>query len=390
MQTKDHDGTKMIKVLIVDDSAVVRQVMSQVLAKDPHIQVIGVASDPIVAREKMELDWPDVIVLDVEMPRMDGITFLRQLMSQRPVPVVICSTLTEKGAETTMQALAAGAVAYVTKPKLGLKDFISDSAAELIKNVKMAANARPRVIPASHHANAHPPHSAHNAHTLPALGLHAHGHGAAPLHDSGHTVSAHEHGISMGLSKTTDRVVAIGTSTGGTQALEVVLSALPRVCPGIVIVQHMPEKFTAMFANRLNTICQIEVKEARHGDHVIAGRALIAPGGLHMRLVRNGAYYQVDIVDGPPMNRHKPSVDMLFKSVAQVAGKNALGIIMTGMGDDGARGLREMHDAGAKTIAEDEASCVVFGMPKEAIKLGAVDLELPLDQIAAEIVRFHK
>ncbi len=374
---QDKDNASQIKVLIVDDSAVVRQVMSQVLAKDPQIRIIGVAQDPIIASEKMALEWPDVIVLDVEMPRMDGITFLRQLMASRPVPVVICSTLTEKGAETTMQALAAGAVCYVTKPKLGLKDFISESAAELIKSVKTAAHAKPRSIPNPSLPNIKTLSAAH------ATDTHALG-GAAHLMGQDRHHQANQHS----LGRTTEKVIAIGTSTGGTQALEVVLTALPRVCPGIVIVQHMPEKFTAMFASRLDSICQIEVKEAKHGDHVIPGRALIAPGGLHMRLVKNGAYYQVDVLDGPPMNRHKPSVDMLFKSVASAAGKNALGIIMTGMGDDGARGLREMHDVGAKTIAQDEASCVVFGMPKEAIKLGAVDLELPLEQIAGEITRF--
>ena len=383
MPSKSQDGP--IKVLIVDDSAVVRQVMSQVLGKDPQIHVIGVAADPIIAQEKMALEWPDVIVLDVEMPRMDGITFLKQLMSKRPVPVVICSTLTEKGAETTMQALAAGAVCYVTKPKLGLKDFISESAAELIRNVKLAANSRPRssTLAASQHGLPHLPHSPHIAHGQQhASGTHTQHEAQATHADALHNTFA--------LSKTTERVVAMGTSTGGTQALELVLVALPRVSPGIVIVQHMPEKFTAMFATRLNGLCQIEVREAKHGDRVIPGRALIAPGGLHMRLVRNGAYYQVDVIDGPPVNRHKPSVDVLFKSVAHVAGANAMGIIMTGMGDDGARGLREMHDTGAKTIAQDEASCVVFGMPKEAIKLNAVDIELPLDQIAAEIVRFGK
>lgn len=380
-----HDAK--IKVLIVDDSAVVRQVMGSVLAKDPHINVIGVAADPIIAQEKMALEWPDVIVLDVEMPRMDGITFLRQLMSERPVSVVICSTLTEKGAETTMQALAAGAVCYVTKPKLGLKDFISESAAELIRSVKLAAQAKPKLVSATHArpktGNENPSHSLH----------HPPAHSAHPAHSTdGHGTPAQEHGLHLpaGLSKTSEKIIAIGTSTGGTQALEVVLTALPRVCPGIVIVQHMPEKFTAMFASRLNGICEIEVREAKHGDRVIPGRALIAPGGLHMRLIRNGAYYQVDVIDGPPVNRHKPSVDVLFKSVAQVAGSNALGIIMTGMGDDGARGLREMHDCGARTIAQDEASCVVFGMPKEAIKLNAVDFEMSLHQIADEIVSFGK
>ncbi len=355
--------TNVIKVMIVDDSAVVRQVLTALLSKDPQIQVLPSAADPILAQEKMAVEWPDVIILDVEMPRMDGITFLKKIMNERPTPVVICSTLTEKGAETTMQALAAGAVSYVTKPRLGLKDFLSESAAELIRSVKQAALSKPKrfardsttSLPAS--ANA-----ARNDKPLPP--------GA--------------------LAQTTDKVIAIGTSTGGTQALEVILTALPRVSAGIVVVQHMPEKFTALFANRLNTLCAIEVREARHGDRVMPGRALIAPGGLHMRLTRSGAYYQVEILDGPPVNRHKPSVDVLFKSVAQVAGRNALGIIMTGMGDDGARGLRDMHDVGAPTVGQDEASCVVYGMPREAVKLGAVDVEMPLDRIAAEMVRFYQ
>ncbi|TAL42872.1 MAG: chemotaxis response regulator protein-glutamate methylesterase [Methylovulum sp.] len=348
----------MIKVLIVDDSAVVRQVLSAVLSKDPQIKVIATASDPIIAKDKMALEWPDVIVLDIEMPRMDGITFLKIIMAERPTPVVICSTLTEKGAETTLQAMAAGAVCYVTKPKLGLKDFLADSATELINNVRVAAQSRPRRFVT---AVARP---LEQLRSLP--------------------VSA------AAMAHTTERIVAIGTSTGGTQALEVVLTALPRVTPGIVIVQHMPEKFTASFANRLNDLCAVEVREAKEGDRVIPGCALIAPGGLHMRLTRSGAYYHVNVLDGPPVNRHKPSVDVLFKSVAQIAGRNALGIIMTGMGDDGARGLRDMHDAGAYTLAQDEASCVVFGMPKEAIKLDAVDAEQPLERIAGEIMRFAK
>jgi two-component system chemotaxis response regulator CheB len=350
-----------IKVLIVDDSAVVRQVLTENLSQDPGINVIGAASDPIFAMTRMQTQWPDVIVLDVEMPRMDGITFLKKLMTERPTPVVICSTLTEKGAETTMQALAAGAVSIVTKPKVGLKQFLQDDSENLVAAVKAAARANlHRLIPS---AAAVPVPAKLTADAILPASFHA-------------------------MSETTDRVVAIGTSTGGTQALEVVLTALPRVCPGIVIVQHMPEKFTGAFAARLNSLCQIEVREAVNGDRVIPGRALIAPGGRHMLLKRSGAQYHVEIVDGPPVSRHRPSVDVLFRSVAQCAGKNALGIIMTGMGDDGAKGLKEMYDMEARTVGQDEDSCVVYGMPKEAIKLGAVNKELPLDKIAYEIVAY--
>lgn len=355
----------IIRVMIVDDSAVVRQVMSAVLSSDPGIKVIAAAADPIVAQEKMAIEWPDVIVLDVEMPRMDGITFLKIIMADRPTPVVICSTLTEKGAVTTMQALAAGAICYVTKPKLGLKDFLTESGTELIRSVKMAAQSRPKKFgPVSSAV------LAKKAEGKPEI----------------HPYADHE--SSLALRNTTEKVIAIGTSTGGTQALEMVLTALPRVSPGIVIVQHMPEKFTALFSARLNSICAIEVREAKHGDRVIPGRALIAPGGLHMRLNRSGAHYFVEVKDGPPVNRHKPAVDVLFKSVAKIAGANALGVIMTGMGDDGARGLREMHDAGGRTVAQDEQTCVVYGMPMEAIKLKAVDVEMPLQNIAGEMLRF--
>jgi two-component system chemotaxis response regulator CheB len=351
----------VIKVLIVDDSAVVRQALTAALSKDRGIKVIDTAGDPIIAREKMKKEWPDVITLDVEMPRMDGITFLRQLMAERPTPVVICSTLTEKGATTTMQALSAGAVSFVTKPTLGLREFLNEQSAELIKQVREAARSRPRSAAAPR---------------LP-------GPGPALASGVGKPLAI----AADALHRTTEQIVAIGTSTGGTQALEVVLTALPRVTPGIVIVQHMPEKFTALFADRLNGLCQIEVREAKQGDRVLPGRALIAPGGKHMELTRSGAIYQVNVIDGPPVNRHKPSVDVLFRSVAQVAGRNALGIIMTGMGDDGARGLLEMSLKGADTLAQDEASCVVFGMPKEAIKLGAAKRVVPLEQIATELMR---
>jgi len=349
-----------IKVLIVDDSAVVRQVLTANLSQDPGIEVIGAASDPVFAMVKMAAQWPDVIVLDVEMPRMDGITFLKKLMAERPTPVVICSTLTEKGAETTMQALAAGAVSIVTKPKVGLKQFLQDDSESLVSAVKAAARANLRRLTAS---AAVPVQAKLTADAILPAGSHA-------------------------MAETTDRVVAIGTSTGGTQALEVVLTALPRVCPGIVIVQHMPEKFTGAFADRLNKLCQIEVREAVNGDRVLPGLALIAQGGRHMLLKRSGAHYRVEIVDGPPVSRHRPSVDVLFRSVAKCAGKNALGIIMTGMGDDGAKGLKEMHDMGARTVGQDEDSCVVYGMPKEAAKLGAVNGELPLARIAGEIVAY--
>jgi two-component system chemotaxis response regulator CheB len=351
---------KNIKVMIVDDSAVVRQVLTGSLSGHAGIEVIGSAADPLFAMDKMNREWPDVIVLDVEMPRMDGISFLKKLMAERPTPVVICSTLTEKGAATTMEAMAAGAVAIITKPQGNLRQFLVDATEELVNAIKAAAQAKIRKLAAP--PPAAPPKLSADA-ILPAASS------------------------SSAMTRTTERVVALGTSTGGTQALEYVLTALPRVCPGIVIVQHMPERFTAAFAERLNNLCQIEVREARHGDRVVPGRALIAPGGRHMLLKRSGAQYMVDVVDGPPVSRHKPSVDVLFRSTARAAGANATGIIMTGMGDDGARGLREMYEAGALTLGQDEASCVVYGMPKEARKLDAVSREISLEQIPAYILR---
>jgi two-component system chemotaxis response regulator CheB len=343
-----------IKVMVVDDSAVVREVVSGVLGTDPGIQVIATAADPLLAMVRMKTQWPDVIVLDIEMPRMDGITFLKKIMHEHPTPVIICSTLAESGTKTSIEALAAGAVAIITKPKLGLKQFLNDSSNDLIQTVKAAAAANVKKLMVVEKQNADvilSPASSHGAMTL-----------------------------------TTERVVALGTSTGGTQALEVVLRVLPRVCPGIVIVQHMPEKFTAEFAKRLDSLCQISVKEAQHNDRVVQGQALIAPGGKHMVMRRNGAQYFVDVIDGPLVNRHRPSVDVLFRSVAKSAGANALGVIMTGMGDDGAAGLAEMHKAGARTLAQDEDSCVVFGMPKEAIKRGGVERTVPLGSIGREIM----
>ena len=357
-----------IKVLIVDDSALVRQVVSQALGTDPDIEVIGAASDPIFAIQKMRLQWPDVLVIDIEMPRMDGITFLKKIMAEHPTPVVICSSLAEEGAQATFEALSAGAISIITKPKLGLKSFLEDASNDIVQAVRSAARANMRAVRS----------------TSSAVGIPA---AVSPKLNADVMLSA---AGNRALVRTTDQVVAIGTSTGGTQALEAVLTQLPATCLGIVIVQHMPEKFTAMFAERLNGLCQIEVREARNGDRVIPGRALIAPGGRHMMLKRNGAQYVVEVADGPVVNRHKPSVDVLFRSAAKYAGANALGIIMTGMGDDGARGMKEMHDAGAKTIAQDEASCVVFGMPKEAIKLGGADLTMPLDQIPGAIVSYGR
>ena len=355
-----------IKVLIVDDSALVRQVIAQALSTDAEIEVIGVASDPLFAIQKMKLQWPDVLVIDIEMPRMDGITFLKKIMAQRPTPVVICSSLAEEGAQATFEALSAGAISIITKPKIGLKSFLEDASNDIVQAVRSAARANMRALPTGTGAvGAAPPPKLTADVMLSAAGDRA-------------------------LVRTTDQIVAIGTSTGGTQALEAVLTRLPATCLGIVIVQHMPEKFTAMFAERLNGICEIEVREAANGDRVLPGLALIAPGGQHMMLKRNGAQYVVEVADGPLVNRHKPSVDVLFRSAAKYAGANALGIIMTGMGDDGARGLKEMHDAGARTIAQDEASCVIFGMPKEAIKLDAVDQTMALEQIPTAIVGFSR
>ncbi|HWK74197.1 MAG TPA: chemotaxis response regulator protein-glutamate methylesterase [Povalibacter sp.] len=354
-----------IQVMIVDDSAVVRQVLSDVLKADPGIEVSCAVADPLLAMERMKMRWPQVIVLDVEMPRMDGLTFLRKIMSERPTPVVICSTLTEAGAATTLEALSAGAVSIVTKPKMGLRNFLEDASADLISAVRAAAHANVRKLRVA---------QTMGVETKIAPKLTA----DAILAPDG----------PKAMQRTTERIVAVGTSTGGTQALEQMLTRLPRGCPGIAIVQHMPEKFTAAFAERLNRLCEIEVREARHGERLLPGHALIAPGGKHSMLKRSGAYYYMDVIDGPLVNRHRPSVDVLFRSVAKCAGANALGIIMTGMGDDGARGLKEMRDAGSGTVAQDEASCVVFGMPKEAIKLGAAQRVQPLNEMPRTILEW--
>ena len=355
-----------IRAIVVDDSAVVRQVISGLLSADAGIKVLGAHADPVFALRAMEKEWPDVIVLDVEMPRMDGITFLRQIMSTRPTPVVICSTLTTKGAPTTLEALKAGAFEIVEKPSSGVREHLQAQGQQLVSTVKAAAGANVRALARRSVATAAPsPSSAASAADAPA---------------SSHVLPT------RAMVETTDRIVAIGTSTGGTQALEVLLSKLPVTAPGMVVVQHMPEHFTLSFAQRLNEVCEIRVKQAEDGERVLPGQALIAPGGRHLQIRRQGAYYHAVVKDGPPVSRHKPSVNVLFQSVAQHAGRNAVGIIMTGMGDDGARGMLEMKEAGATNFAQDEDSCVVFGMPKEAIKLGGVDEVLSLDHLHEAIM----
>lgn len=351
---------KKIKVLIVDDSAVVRQTMADILASDPRIEVLPPAADPFIAAERMREQVPDVITLDVEMPRMDGITFLKKIMSQHPIPVVMCSTLTEAGSETALKALEYGAVEIIQKPKLGTKQFLEESRVRICDVVKAASQARLRKLSPRIGKEISPKLTADVILEKPA---------------------------SQAMIQTTDKVVVVGASTGGTEALRVFLEALPVDAPPIVIVQHMPEGFTRAFAQRLDGICRVTVAEAADNDTVMRGRALIAPGNRHTLLKRSGARYYVEIKDGPLVSRHRPSVDVLFRSAARYAGKNAIGVIMTGMGDDGARGMKEMKDAGAATIAQDEATCVVFGMPNEAIKRGGADRVLPLDAIAREVLK---
>ena len=343
-------------MLIVDDSAVVRQTLNEVLSSDPEIEVIATAGDPFVAAERISEQTPDVITLDIEMPRMDGLTFLQKIMAQHPIPVVICSSLAGDGAQSTLKALEYGAVDIITKPSVGSKQFLEDSRIMLCQAVKAAAGARLQPI--------RPTHKVEPKLTADAI-----------LSPATHA-----------MAETTEKVVAIGASTGGTEALKTLLETLPADSAGIVIVQHMPEVFTRAFADRLNGLCHITVKEAESNDTVLRGRALIAPGNHHLLLKRSGARYFVEIKDGPLVCRHRPSVDVLFRSAAKYAGQNAVGVILTGMGDDGARGMLEMKQAGATTIAQNEATCVVFGMPNEAIKRDAVDEVLPLQAVAAAIL----
>ncbi|MBL0740619.1 chemotaxis response regulator protein-glutamate methylesterase [Chryseolinea sp. Jin1] len=337
-----------IKVLVIDDSAVVRQALTALLESDKQIEVTS-AADPFIAAQKMMKEVPDVITLDVEMPRMDGITFLRKIMSQHPIPVIIISSLTEKNTETAIHALELGAIDVLKKPTFDRNDH-SDYAQSIIRVVRAASKAVVR---------------RKQVETLrPVINKPAQ---------------------NMAMIRTTEKLVAIGASTGGTEALVELLQALPVDCPGMVIVQHMPEVFTKSFAERLNRICKITVKEAAHGDSILRGHALIAPGNKHMEVKRSGARYYVEISQGEPVNRHRPSVDVLFSSVSKYAGKNAIGVIMTGMGADGSKGLLQMKEAGAFTIAQDEKSCIVFGMPKEAIRLNAVDKIVALREIAGQI-----
>jgi two-component system chemotaxis response regulator CheB len=349
---------KKIRVLLVDDSASVRQTLAKILEDSDDIEIQGAAGDPYQAVEKISHQRPDVIILDIEMPRMDGLSFLQQIMAQHPIPTIICSSLAIEGSDSLMKALAYGAIDVITKPKLGTKQFLEESKTLIQDAVRGAAQARVAVRPLIDKAAPAPKLTADSM---------------IPLTKS------------KVLTETTEKVIVVGASTGGTEALREFLVALPEDSPGLVIVQHMPENFTRSFAQRLDDLCRIRVKEASHGDAVLRGQALIAPGNLHTLLKRSGAQYYVEVKDGPLVTRHRPSVNVLFRSAAIHAGKNAVGVILTGMGDDGASGMKEMRDAGAYTVAQDEATCVVFGMPKEAIRLGGVDLVLPLGKIAAQV-----
>ncbi len=346
------------RVLIVDDSAVVRQTISSLLSAESDIEIMATASDPFYAAEKMAGQVPDVIILDLEMPRMDGLTFLKKIMEQHPIPVIICSSLVDQGSDSAMKALQYGAVDIITKPKMGTREFLEESRIHIVDIVRAASAANLKKLVKNSQVETTPKYTADVV--IPLIKKSA-------------------------LTETTDKVIVVGASTGGTEALREFLCQLPLDTAGVVVVQHMPENFTRAFAERLDQLCDIKVKEAKNGDSVLRGQALIAPGNFHTLLKRSGAQYYVEVKDGPLVTRHRPSVDVLFRSTAYHAGKNAVGVIMTGMGDDGARGMKEMKDAGAYNIAQDEESCVVFGMPKEAIKLNAVDKVLPLSRIARAV-----
>ena len=349
---------KKIRVLIVDDSAVVRQALADIINSQPDMEVMGVASDPYVAANKIRREVPNVIILDIEMPRMDGVTFLQKIMTQHPMPVIICSSVADTGSVNALKALEYGAVEIIEKPRLGVKQFLRESEIRITDAIKAASAARLRRL--VRFRKVAPKLTADAVLAKPGV---------------------------QTVIRTSEKVVAVGASTGGTEALRIFLQALPTDCPGVVIVQHMPEKFTAAFAQRLNTLCNIQVKEAADHDSVQNGWALICPGNRHILLKRSGARYYVQVKDGPLVCRHRPSVDVLFRSAARYGGPNVIGVIMTGMGDDGSRGMLEMKKSGATNIAQDEATCVVFGMPKMAIKIGAVDKILPLGKIAGAVLR---
>ncbi len=350
-------GSGKIRVLVVDDSAVVRQALAEILETDSAIEIMATAADPFIAAERIREEVPDVITLDVEMPRMDGLTFLQKIMSQHPIPVVICSSLAERHSQTALKALEYGAVEIITKPKLGTRQFFEESKIRICDAVKAASRAR--LKRAYQRVRVEPKLTA-DAMLAPPTG--------------------------SAMAETTDKVIVVGASTGGTEAIRVFLEKMPPDAPGMVIVQHMPEHFTRSFAQRLDSLCSVSVREAQNNDTVMTGHVLIAPGNYHALLKRSGARYFVEVKPGPLVSRHRPSVDVLFRSAARYAGANAVGVIMTGMGDDGAQGLWEMKKAGAFTIAQDEETCVVFGMPQEAVKRGAVDRVLPLEAIADTVL----
>ncbi|NGZ07200.1 MAG: chemotaxis response regulator protein-glutamate methylesterase [Magnetococcales bacterium] len=352
---------KKIRVLIVDDSASVRVTLSEILASDPLIEVMGTAADPYAAAARIQEEVPDVITLDIEMPRMDGISFLRKLMAQRPLPVVICSSLVEEGSQLLLDALEAGAVEAILKPKLGSRQYLLDYRMRICEAVKAAAVAKVGRRRSGQASSVVQPKLSADVMIPPP---------------PDHLVRSR-----------TEKVICIGASTGGTEALRVVLEGLPPDAPGVVVVQHMPESFTGSFAKRLDGLCRVRVKEAEDGDWVTRGQVLIAPGNFHVLLQRAGVRYRVEVRDGPLVSRHRPSVDVLFRSAARAAGSNAIGVLLTGMGDDGAQGLLEMMQSGAFTLAEDESTCVVFGMPREAIRRGAAQGVYPLERMAGEVMK---
>jgi two-component system chemotaxis response regulator CheB len=348
--TKPFAAAEKIKVLIVDDSALVRSLLTEIIDSEPDMRAVGAAPNPLVAREMIRALDPDVLTLDIEMPRMDGIEFLDRLMRLHPMPVVMVSSLTERGAEVSLKALELGAVDFVTKPRLGIAEGLHGSASDIVDKIRAAAVARVR-----------------------RRGEPVRGAPRALIQNIGYTG--------------TEKLVLVGSSTGGTEAIRELLLDFPTDCPGTLITQHMPAGFTRSFAERLNGLCRIAVKEAEHGERVLSGHAYIAPGDLHLGVTRSGAYYIAQLSNEPPVNRHRPSVEVLFRSAARAAGANAIGILLTGMGKDGAQAMLELRQSGAWTIAQDEASCVVFGMPREAIALGAVQEVLPLGEIARRVFK---